>query len=121
VLRRALAAILVATLVAAGAATSATGGSRATDGGHLWAGTPQLALSHGARGDLQTLEVVRARGQRTAIVLLCLLPGADPSLPPAVWLRSAWTGPRATGPRNLVPSNHRTRGPPGPGSSPIES
>jgi hypothetical protein len=66
VLRRALAALLVSTVVVAGATTPVKDRLRGPDGGHLWPGSSQLALTHGARSDLQTLQEVRTRGKLTA-------------------------------------------------------
>ncbi|MBN2576493.1 MAG: hypothetical protein JXP73_18160 [Deltaproteobacteria bacterium] len=119
-LRRALAAVLVSTIVVAGATTAACARWRGTDGGHLWSGSPQLALTHGARSDLQTLQEVRARGKLTAAGLPAFLANACAGVPSPAWLRSLWTGPGVARAPRLVPSNHRPRGPPGLGSSRIE-
>jgi len=120
VLRRALAVVLVSTVVVAGATTAACARWRGMDGGHLWPGSPQLALTHGARSDLQTLQKVRARGQLTAAGLPAFLANARAGAPLPVSVRNAWTGPGVAKPPCLVPSNHRSRGPPGLGSSPLE-
>jgi hypothetical protein len=120
VLRRALAAVLVSTIVVAGATTAACARWRGADGGHLWSGSSQLALTHGTRSDLQTLQEVRARGELTAVGLPAFLANARAGVLSPAWLRSLWTRPGASQPPCLVPSNHRPRGPPGLGSSPLE-
>jgi hypothetical protein len=107
VLRRALAAVIVATVVVAGAATPGGGRWRGTDGGHLWSGAQQLALTHGSRTDLQTLQGVRARGKLTAAGLPNFLANTRAGAPSSAWYRYAWNGPRAAHAPNLVPASHR--------------
>ena len=119
--RRIFAAILISTVATAGAATSAGARFRAADGGQVWPDLRQAAPTYATRVDLQTVQAVRARGSLPSACPPGLLPN-DRSAPPLPdWVRTAWAGPCVAAPRNLLLSDNRPRGPPGPGSSCIES